>query len=91
MLYYLSLHSAKAESTGKYTWAMSEQYKGCEKVLDKYFKDFICMILCMKKYRGRRPIRIKCQVRQSFHLREAVGKFYVTEAMMKLQDFASLN
>ena len=43
------------------------------------------MILCMKKYRGSRPIRIKCQVRQSFHLREAVGKFYVTKAKMKLQ------
>ena len=47
MLYYLSLDSAKAESADKYTWAMSEQYKGYGKVLDKYFKDFKCMILCM--------------------------------------------
>ena len=87
MLYYLSLDSAKAESTGKYAWAMSEKYKSCGKVLDKNFKDLKCMFLCMKLYRGSRPIRIKCQVRQSFHLREVVGKFYVTDAKMKLQDF----
>ena len=45
------------------------------------------MILCMKKYRGSCPIRTKCQVRLSYHLREAVGKFDNTEAKMKLQDF----
>ena len=48
MLYCLSLDSAKAESAGKHAWAMSEQYKGCGKVLDKYFKDKKCMILCKK-------------------------------------------
>ena len=56
-------------------------------MLDKNFMDLYCMVLCMKKYRGSRPIRKRCQVKQSFHLRDAVGKFYVTEAKMMLQDF----
>ena len=65
---------------------MSDQYKCSGEVLDKIFMDLECMVLCMAKYRGSCPIRKRCQVRQSFHLREAVGKFYVTEAKMKLQD-----